>query len=94
MTSATTETTDDLREFELEFDAEQPAAADAVAVPAYLSSAARRRAADAEQGTGFFTAMYALITVGLAVSMLTFGLVAYEHAEATQPAPASVTAEQ
>jgi hypothetical protein len=89
-----TATTDDLREFELEFDAEQPAAAAAPAVPAYLTSAARRRAADAEQGTGFFTAMYALITVGLVISMVTFGLVTYEHAEANQPAPTSVTAEQ
>ena len=88
MTSATTETTDDLREFEAEFAAEQPAPA---TVPAYLSSAARRRAADAEQGTGFYTWMYGLIVVGLVVSMATFGIVAYQHGEANQPAAGTVS---
>lgn len=85
MTTAFTQTTtDDLREFEAEFEAEQPAAAPAV--PAYLSSAARRRAADAEQGTRFYTWMYGVIVAGLIVSMATFGIVAYEHGEANQPA--------
>lgn len=74
-----TTTTDDLREFEVDYDAEQPVAAGAPAVPAYLSSAARRRAADAEQGDGFIRAMYALSVLGLVISLGVFGLVAYEN---------------
>jgi hypothetical protein len=74
-----TTTTDDLREFELDFDAQQPAAAAVPAVPAYLSSAARRRAADAEQGDGFIKAMYALSVLGLVISLGVFGLVAYDN---------------
>ena len=86
-----TATTDDLREFELDFDAEQPAAAAVPAVPAYLSSAARRRAADAEQGDGFFRGMYALIVAGLLVSMTTFGLVAYDNSVAQTGGQTSVS---
>jgi hypothetical protein len=77
-----TATTDDMREFQLDFDAEQPAAPAAPAVPAYLSSAARRRAADAEQGDGFIKGMYALAMVGLVVSLGVFGLVTYDNSSA------------
>jgi hypothetical protein len=79
-----TATTDDLRELELEldFDAEQPAAPAAPAVPAYLSSAARRRAADAEQGDGFIKAMYGLSVLGLVISLGIFGLVSYDNSTA------------
>ena len=86
-----TATTDDLREFELEFGAEQPAAPAAPAVPAYLSSAARRRAADAETGDGFFRGMYALIVAGLLVSMTTFALVAYDNSVAQTGAETAVS---
>ncbi len=77
-----TTTADDLREFELDFDAEQPAAAAVPSVPAYLSSAARRRAADSEQGDGFIKAMYALSVLGLVISLGVFGLVAYDNSVA------------
>lgn len=77
-----TATTDDMREFQLDFDAEQPAAPAAPAVPAYLSSAARRRAADAEQGDGFIKGMYALAMVGLVISLGVFGLVTYDNSAA------------
>jgi hypothetical protein len=77
-----TATTDDMREFQLDFDAEQPAAPAATAVPAYLSSAARRRAADAEQGDGFIKGMYALAMVGLVISLGVFGLVTYDNSTA------------
>lgn len=81
-----TATTDDLREFEAEFDA--PAQPAAPAVPAYLSSAARRRAEDARTGTGFYSAMYGLIVAGLVISMATLGIVAvHEH----QPAGATTS---
>ena len=89
-----TATTDDLREFELEFGAEQPAAPAAPAapaVPAYLSSAARRRADDAETGDGFFRGMYALIVAGLLVSMTTFALVAYDNSVAQTGGETSVS---
>ncbi len=77
-----TATTDDMREFQLDFDAEQPAAPAAPAVPAYLTSAARRRAADAEQGDGFIKGMYALAMVGLVISLGVFGLVTYDNSTA------------
>jgi len=86
-----TATTDDLREFELEFGDEQHAAPAAPAVPAYLSSAARRRAADAEVGDGFFRGMYALIVAGLLISMTTFALVAYDNSVAQTGAETSVS---
>ena len=77
-----TATTDDMREFQLDFDAEEPAAPAAPAVPAYLSSAARRRAADAEQGDGFIKAMYGVALIGLVVSLGVFGLVTYDNSAA------------
>ena len=77
-----TATTDDMREFQLDFDAEEPAAPAAPAVPAYLSSAARRRAADAEQGDGFIKAMYGVAALGLVISLGIFGLVSYDNSTA------------
>lgn len=89
-----TATTDDMREFQLDFDAEQPAASAAPAapaVPAYLSSAVRRRAADAEQGDGFIKGMYALALVGLVISLGVFGLVTYDNSAAQMGEQTSVS---
>jgi hypothetical protein len=69
----TTAGTTDVREFEAEFEA--PAAP---AVPAYLVSAARRRAEDAERGTGGYSRYMWIGIAGLVISLGVFAGVAYD----------------
>ena len=74
-------TQDDLRLFEADYQssAQQP---EAPAVPAYLASAARRRAADAANGDRAYTVYQWVGILGLVVSLATFSLVAYHNSEA------------
>jgi hypothetical protein len=82
-----TATTDDLRELELDFagaDAADTTALEATPaqpeLPAYLSSAARRRALDAQAGTGAFRGLAITAVAGLVISMGVFGIVAVQSA--------------
>lgn len=72
----TTAGTTDVREFEAEFDA--PAQPAAPTVPAYLASAARRRAEDAERGTGGYARYMWIGVLGLVISLGVFAGVAYD----------------
>jgi len=81
--TAQTSTQDDLRLFEADFQSapeqEQPPTS---AVPAYLASAARRRAEDAARGDRAYTVYQWIGVLGLVVSLGTFSLVAYHNSEA------------